>query len=205
MGGAADEIEIGQKGRADRRTKKGLERAVRGPTVERATHGTIARLEVGRGEKLLVDDLRLEVGEEFVLENLDNAVGVAGALLGPIDGSGVRRCIDEEEIVVVIGGGIGGLGAGAKAKVDRRIFGRTFFAEELFEFERVVIRKEDVVVSERGILAFDAEENDESGDRAGGATHLGGGLGGTGMADEFLVSCEDVPVVKDEISEDSFA
>ena len=152
-----------------------------------------------------MDDLGLKVGEEFVLKNLDNAVGVAGALLGPIDGGGVRRCIDEEEIVVVIGGGIGGLGAGAKAKVDRRIFGRTFFAEELFEFKRVVIRKEDVVVSERGILAFDAEENDESGNRAGGATHLGGGLGGTGMADEFLVSCEDVPVVKDEISEDSFA
>ena len=152
-----------------------------------------------------MDDLRLEVGEEFVLKNLDNAVGVAGALLGPIDGGGVGRRIDEEEIVVVIGGGIGGLGAGAKAKVDRRILGRTFFAEELFEFERVVIRKEDVVVSERGILAFDAEEDDESGDRAGGVTHLGSGLGGTGMADEFLVSCEDVPVVKDEISEDSFA
>jgi len=156
VGGAADEIEIGQKGRADRRTKKGLEWAVRCPAVECATHGTIAGLEISRGEKLLVDDLRLEVGEEFVLENLDNAIGVTWALLGPIDGGGVRRCIDEEEIVVVIGGGIGGLGAGAKAKVDGRIFGRTFFAEELFEFERVVIRKEDVVVSERGILTFDA-------------------------------------------------
>lgn len=205
MGGAADEIEIGQKGRADRRTKKGLEWAVRCPAVECAAHGTIAGLEIGRGEKLLVDDLRLEVGEEFVLKNLDNAVGVAGALLGPIDGGGVRRCIDEEEIVVVIGGGIGGLGAGAEAKVDGRIFGRTFFAEELFEFERVVIRKEDVVMSKRGILAFDPEENDESGDRTGGATHLGGGLGSTGMADEFLIGCEDIPVVKDEISEDSLA
>ena len=152
-----------------------------------------------------MDDLGLKVGEEFVLKNLDNAVGVAGALLGPIDGGGVRRRIDEEEIVVVIGGGIGGLGAGAKAKVDGRIFGRTFFAEELFEFERVVIRKEDVVVSERGILAFDAEEDDESGDRAGGATHLGGGLGGTGMADECVIGSEDIPIVKGEISEDSLA
>ncbi len=178
---------------------------MRGPTVERATHGTIARLEISRGEKLLVDDLRLEVGEEFVLENLDNAIGVAGAHLGPIDGGGVRGRIDEEEIVVVIGGSIGGLGAGAEAKVDGRIFGRTFFLEELFEFERVVIRKEDIVMNERGILAFDAEKDDESGDRAGGATHLGGGLRGTGMADEFLVGSEDVPVVKDEISEDSFA
>ena len=205
MGGAADEIEIGQKGRADRRTKKGLEWAVRGPTVERATHGTIAGLEISRGEKLLVNDLGLKVGEEFVLKNLDNAVGVAGAFLGPIDGGGVRRRIDEEEIVVVIGGSIGGLGAGAEAKVDRGIFGRTFFAEELFEFEWVVIRKEDVVMSERGILAFDAEENDKSGDRAGGTTHLGGGLGGTGMADEFLIGSEDIPIVKDEISEDSLA
>jgi len=162
-------------------------------------------LEIGRGEKLLVDDLGLEVGEEFVVENLDNAIGVAGALLGPIDGGGVGRGIDEEEIVVVISGGIGGLGAGAEAKVDGGVFGRTFFAEELFKFERVVIRKEDVVMSERGILAFDAEEDDESGDRAGGATHLGGGLGGTGMADEFLIGCEDIPVVKDEISEDSLA
>jgi hypothetical protein len=205
VGGAADEIEIGQKGRADRRTKKGLEWAVRGPAVERATHGTIAGLEISRGEKLLVDDLRLEVGEEFVLENLDNAVGVAGALLGPIDGDGVGRGIDEEEIVVVIGGSIGGLGARAEAKVDGGIFGGPLFAEELFEFERVVIGKEDVVMSEGGILAFDAEEDDESGDGAGGATHLGGGLGGTGMADEFLIGCEDIPVVKDEISEDSLA
>ena len=205
MGGAADEIEIGQKGRADRRTKKGLEWAVRGPAVERATHGTIARLEIGRGEKLLVDDLRLEVGEEFVLENLDNAVGVAGALLGPIDGGGVRRCIDEEEIVVVIGGSIGGLGPGAEAKVDGGVFGGPLFAEQLFKFERIVIGKEDVVMSERGILAFDAEEDDKSGDRAGGATHLGGGLGGTGMADEFLIGSEDIPIVKDEISEDSLA
>ncbi len=123
--------------------------------------------------------------------------------MGPIDGGGVRRRIDEEKIVVVVGGGIGGLGASAEAKVDRGIFGRTFFSEELFEFERVVIRKEDVVMSERGILAFDAEENDKSGDRAGGATHLGGGLGGTGMADEFLIGSEDIPIVKDEISEDS--
>ena len=205
MGGAADEIEIGQKGRADRRTKKGLEWAVRGPAVERATHGTIAGLEISRGEKLLVDDLGLEVGEEFVVENLDNAVGVAGALLGPIDGDGVGRGIDEEEIVVVIGGSIGGLGARAEAKVDGGIFGGPLFAEELFEFERVVIGKEDVVMSEGGILAFDAEEDDESGDGAGGATHLGGGLGGTGMADEFLIGCEDIPVVKDEISEDSLA
>ena len=205
MSGAADEIEIGQEGRADRRTKEGLEWAVRGPTVERAADGTIAGLEIGRGEKLLVDDLGLEVGEEFVVENLDNAVGVAGALLGPIDGGGVGRGIDEEEIVVVIGGSIGRLGAGAKAKVNGGIFGRAFFAEELFKFERVVTRKEDVVMSERGILAFDAEEDDESGDRAGGATHLGGGLGGTGMADEFLIGCEDIPVVKDEISEDSLA
>ena len=105
----------------------------------------------------------------------------------------------------MIGGGIGGLGARAEAKVDGGVFGEPLFAEELLKFERVVIGKEDVVMSERGILAFDAEEDDESGDRAGGATHLGGGLGGTGMADEFLVSCEDVPVVKDEISEDSFA
>jgi len=60
-----------------------------------------------------VDDLGLEVGEEFVVENLDNAVGVTRALLGPIDGGGVGRRIDEEKIVVVIGGGIGGLGAGA--------------------------------------------------------------------------------------------
>jgi len=162
-------------------------------------------LEISRGEKLLVDDLGLEVGEEFVLENLDNAVGVAGALLGPIDGGGIRRRIDEKEIVVVIGGSIGGLGAGAKAKVDGGVFGRTFFAEELFEFERVVIGKEDVVMSEGGILAFDAEEDDESGDGAGGATHLGGGLGGTGMADEFLIGSEDIPIVKDEISEDSLA
>ena len=205
MGGAADEIEIGQKGRADRRTKKGLEWAVRGPAVECATQGTIAGLEISRGEKLLVNDLGLKVREEFFLKNLDNAVGVAGALLGPIDGGGVGRRVDEEEIVVVIGGSIGGLGASAEAKVDRGIFGRTFISEELFEFEGVVIRKEDVVMSERGILAFDAEEDDKSGDRAGGATHLGGGLGGTGMADEFLVGCEDVPVVKDEISEDSFA
>ena len=152
-----------------------------------------------------MDDLRLEVGEEFILENLDNAVGVAGALLGPIDGGGVGRRIDEEEIVVVIGGSIGGLGAGAEAKVDRGIFGRTFLAEELFEFEGVVIRKEDVVMSERGILAFDAEEDNKPGDRAGGATHLGGGLGGTGMADEFLIGREDIPIVKDEISEDSLA
>jgi len=162
-------------------------------------------LEISRGEKLLVDDLGLEVGEEFVLENLDNAVGVAGALLGPIDGGGIRRRIDEKEIVVVIGGSIGGLGARAEAKVDGGIFGGPPFAEELFEFERVIIGKEDVVMSEREILAFDAEKNDESGDGAGGATHLGGGLGGTGMADEFLVGCEDVPVVKDEISEDSLA
>ena len=42
-----------------------------------------------------MDDLGLEIGEEFVLENLDNAVGVAGALLGPIDGGGVGRRIDE--------------------------------------------------------------------------------------------------------------
>jgi hypothetical protein len=205
VGGAADEIEIGQKGRADRRTKKGLEWAVRCPAVECATHGTIAGLEISRGEKLLVDDLRLEVGKEFVLENLDNAIGVTWALLGPIDGSGVRRCIDEEEIVVVIGGGIGGLGAGAEAKVNGGIFGRTFFSEELFKFEGVVIRKEDVVMSERGILTFDAEEDNKSGDRAGGATHLGGGLGGTGMADEFLIGSEDIPIVKDEISEDSLA
>ncbi len=205
MGGAADEIEIGQKGRADRRTKKGLEWAVRCPAVERATHGTIAGLEISRGEKLLVDDLGLEVGEEFALKNLDNAVGVGGTFLGPIDRGGVRRRIDEEEIVVVIGGSIGRLGAGAKAKVNGGIFGRAFFAEELFEFEGVVIRKEDVVMSERGILAFDAEENDESGDRAGGANHLGSGLGSTGMADEFLIGCEDIPVVKDEISEDSLA
>ncbi len=205
MGGAADEIEIGQKGRADRRTKKGLEWAVRCPAVERATHGPIARLKIGRGEKLLVDDFRLKVRQEFVLKNLDNAVGVAGALLGPINGGGGGGRIDEEEIVVVIGGGIGGLGASAEAKVDRGIFGRTFFSEELFEFQRVVFRKEDVVMSERGILAFDAEEDDESGDRAGGATHLGGGLGGTGMADEFLIGSEDIPIVKDEISEDSLA
>ena len=205
MGGAADEIEIGQKGRADRRTKKGLEWAVRGPAVERATYGAIARLEISRGEKLLVNDLGLKVGEEFVLENLDNAVGVAGALLGPINGGGVRRRIDEEEIVVVIGGRIGGLGASAEAKVNRGIFGRTFFSEELFEFEGVVIRKEDVVMSERGILAFDAQEDDESGDGAGGAAHLGGGPSGVGMADEFLIGCEDIPVVKDEISEDSLA
>jgi len=152
-----------------------------------------------------VDDLGLEVGEEFAVENLDNAVGVGGAFLGPIDGGGVGRGIDEEEIVVVIGGSIGGLGSGAEAKVDGGVFGRTFFSEQLFKFERVVIRKEDVVMSEREILAFDAEENDKSGDRAGGATHLGGGLGGTGMADEFLIGCEDIPVVKDEISEDSFA
>jgi hypothetical protein len=205
VGGAADEIEIGQKGRADRRTKKGLEWAVRCPTVERATHGTITRLEIGRGEKFLVDDLGLEVGQEFVLKNLDNTVGVTRALLSPINGGGVGRGIDEEEIVVVIGGSIGGLGARAKAKVNRGVFGRPLLAEELFEFEGVVIRKEDVVMSERGILAFDAKENDESGDGAGGATHLGGGLGGTGMADEFLIGCEDVPVVKDEISEDSLA
>ena len=152
-----------------------------------------------------MDDLGLKVGEEFVLKNLDNAVGVAGALLGPIDGGGVRRCIDEEEIVVVIGGSIGGLGPGAEAKVDGGVFGGPLFAEQLFKFERVVIGKEDVVMSERGILAFDAEEDDESGDRAGGATHLGGGLGGTGMADEFLIGCEDIPVVKDEVSEDSLA
>ena len=152
-----------------------------------------------------MDDLGLEVGEEFVLKNLDNAVGVTRALLGPIDRGGVGRRIDEEEIVVVIGGSIGGLGAGAKAKVNRGVFGRPLFAEQLFKFERIVIGKEDVVMSEGGILAFDAEENDESGDRAGGANHLGSGLGSTGMADEFLIGCEDIPVVKDEIGEDSLA
>ena len=205
MGGAADEIEIGQKGRADRRTKKGLEWAVRGPTVERATHGTIARLEIGRGEKLLVDDLGLEVGEEFVVENLDNAVGVGGAFLGPIDGGGVGRGIDEEEIVVVIGGSIGGLGAGAEAKVDGGVFGGPLFAEQLFKFERIVIGKEDVVMSERGILAFDAEEDNKARDGAGRATHLSSDLSCARMLNTFLVGSENIPVVKDEISEDSFA
>lgn len=42
MGGAADEIKIRQEGGADGGAKKGLEWAVRGPTVERTTHGTIA-------------------------------------------------------------------------------------------------------------------------------------------------------------------
>ena len=205
MGGAADEIEIGQKGRADRRTKKGLEWAVRGPAVERATHGTIARLEIGRGEKLLVDDLGLEVGEEFVVENLDNAVGVGGAFLGPIDGGGVGRGIDEEEIVVVIGGSIGGLGPGAEAKVDGGVFGGPLFAEQLFKFERIVIGKEDVVMSERGILAFDAEEDNKARDGAGGATHLSSDLGCARMRNTLLVGSENIPVVKDEISEDSFA
>ena len=152
-----------------------------------------------------MDDLGLEVGEEFVVENLDNAVGVGGAFLGPIDGGGVGRCIDEEEIVVVIGGSIGGLGAGAEAKVDGGIFGRTFFSEELFEFEGVVIRKEDVVMSERGILAFDAEEDNKARDGAGRETHLSSDLSCARMLNTFLVGSENIPVVKDEISEDSFA
>ena len=152
-----------------------------------------------------MDDLGLEIGEEFVLENLDNAVGVAGALLGPIDGGGVRRCIDEEEIVVVIGGSIGGLGAGAEAKVDGGVFGGPLFAEQLFKFERVVIGKEDVVMSEGGILAFDAEEDNKTGDRASGATHLSSDLSCARMLNAFLVGSENIPVVKDEISEDSFA
>ena len=105
----------------------------------------------------------------------------------------------------MIGGGIGGLGARAEAKVDGGVLGGSIFAEELLKFERVVIGKEDVVMSERGILAFDAEEDDESGDGAGGATHLGGGPSGVGMADEFLIGSENIPVVKNEISEDSFA
>ena len=105
----------------------------------------------------------------------------------------------------MIGGGIGGLGARAEAKVDGGVLGGSVFAEELLKFERVVIGKEDVVMSERGILAFDAQEDDESGDGAGGAAHLGGGPSGVGMADEFLIGSENIPVVKNEISEDSFA
>ena len=105
----------------------------------------------------------------------------------------------------MIGGGIGGLGAGAEAKVNRGILGGPLFAEELLKFERVVIGKEDVVMREGGVLAFDAEEDDEARDGAGGATHLSGGPSGVGMADEFLISSEDIPVVKDEIGEDSLA
>ena len=41
-----------------------------------------------------MDDLGLEVGEEFIFKNLDDAVGVGGALLGPIDGGGVGRGIN---------------------------------------------------------------------------------------------------------------
>lgn len=94
MGGAADEVEIGQKGGADRRTKKRLEWTVGSQAIEGAADGAIAGLEIGRGEELLVDDLGLEVGEEFIFKNLDDAVGVGGALLGPIDGGGVGRGIN---------------------------------------------------------------------------------------------------------------
>ena len=94
MGGAADEIKIGQKGGADGRTKKRLEWTVGSPAIEGATDGAVAGLEIGGGEKLLVNDFGLEGGQEFLVENLDYAIGVGGAFSGPIDGSGIGRGID---------------------------------------------------------------------------------------------------------------
>ena len=125
--------------------------------------------------------------------------------MGPINGGGIRGGIDEEEIVVVISGSIGGLGAGAEAKVDGGVFGGPLFAEQLFKFERIVIGKEDVVMSERGILAFDAEEDNKARDGAGRETHLSSDLSCARMLNTFLVGSENIPVVKDEISEDSLA
>ena len=105
----------------------------------------------------------------------------------------------------MIGGGIGGLGARAEAKVDGGVLGGSIFAEEVLKFERVVIGKEDVVMSEGGILAFDAEEDNKTGDRASWATHLSSDLSCARMLNAFLVGSENIPVVKNEISEDSFA
>ena len=117
-----------------------------GPTIEGTAHDQITGLEICGGKPFLVDDLFAETGQKLFIEDPDDSVGIAGRFIGPVDAFRLRRGVDEEEVVVVVGRGIRRLGAGAETEINRGVLGRLFLPKHLPKLERVVIGEKDVVM-----------------------------------------------------------
>ena len=110
MGGAPYKVEIGNDRGTNRGTEKRVPHSVGGPAIERATNCTVPRLEVGWRDPLLMNDFGLETGEKLLVQNPDDLVRIFRGFLGPVDGGGVGRGIDQKEVVVVVGRSRGRVG-----------------------------------------------------------------------------------------------
>ena len=66
--------------------------------------------------------------------------------------------VDENEIIMVVRRGVGGIGSRADGDVDGR-FGRAdFLAMDFVEFARIIVREKNVVMGQARVAAPDAEE-----------------------------------------------
>jgi len=146
MGGATDKVEIRKKFGTDRWTQKGGNHSVGGPTVKGSTDDAVPGFKISRGNPFLVDDFRLKSGQKLFIQNSDDLVGVSGGFLCPIDAGGVGGCVDQKEVVVVVGRGGGWIGSGIQAEIDGGILRRAMLTKHLLELERVVVGKEDIVM-----------------------------------------------------------
>ena len=78
VGGATDEVEVVEQGRADGRPEEGRNNAVGGPAVERSADHSIAGLEIGWGEPFFVNDPSGKAGQEIFVQDPDDPVGISG-------------------------------------------------------------------------------------------------------------------------------
>jgi len=146
MGGATDKEEIREKFGTDRWTKKRGNHSMGGPTVKRSTDDAIPGFKISRRNPFLVDDLRFKPGQKLLIQNSDDLVGVSGGFLCPIDAGGVGGCVDQKEVVVVVGRGGSRIGSCIHAEIDGGILRGAMLTKHLLELERVVVGKEDIVV-----------------------------------------------------------
>jgi len=109
-----------------------------------------------------MNDFGLKTGQELLIQNPDDLVRIFRGFLGPVDGGGVGRSIDQKEVVVVVGRSRGRVGTGANAEVNRGILCGPVFPKHLLEFEWVVIGEENIVVGQSGVFALHPEENDKT-------------------------------------------
>ena len=139
---------------------------MRGPAVERAVMRQVALGEIARRENPLGDDALPQVGEAELFEAVEHDLTIGLRLkLRPWLGRIARGRVDEDEVIVVPGRRVVGLGERTHRDVDGR-FARAFaLAVDFVEFVRVMVREKNVVVGELVIAIAHAEKQDEAGGR----------------------------------------
>ena len=206
MGAGADEVEAGNVFALVVEAEPGGLRENGRDGEAGAVRGEEGVAEVGRGDVELGDEVLVEIGEDGFLQLVEDALGVAGPLVVPIDG--VLKIGDWGEDVegVLSVGCHGRIGGGGTVEVETEVVGDDAALEDVIEESAVAGAEEDGVVGDVFVAAVGGEKEDEEahGVFAGGEFSIGP-LAAVDGGDELAVDGGWVGVGHDEVGFDLFA